>query len=73
MRRSFQVSNLQKINAFFSAYANKDVSAVGDVMAEDIVWRIPGHHSLAGEDRRAGGTMSWIIIAAGALRVAGWI
>lgn len=45
------MSNLQKINAFFSAYANKDVSAVGDVMTEDIVWRIPGHHPLAGEKR----------------------
>lgn len=45
------MSNLQKINAFFSAYANKDVSAVGDVMAEDIVWRIPGHHPLTGEKK----------------------
>jgi ketosteroid isomerase-like protein len=43
------MSNLSKIQDFFSAYAAKNVSAIRDVMAEDIVWRIPGHHPLAGE------------------------
>lgn len=43
------MSNLPKIAAFFSAYANKNVAAVAEVMHEDIVWRIPGHHPLAGE------------------------
>lgn len=45
------MSNLEKIGAFFEAYANKNVSAAGDVMAADVVWRIPGHHPLAGEKR----------------------
>ncbi|MQA18093.1 nuclear transport factor 2 family protein [Rugamonas rivuli] len=45
------MSNLQKIGALFEAYASKNVAAVSDVMAEDIVWRIPGHHPLAGEKR----------------------
>jgi len=45
------MSNLSKIQDFFSAYAAKDVSAVSGVMAEDIVWRIPGHHPLAGDKR----------------------
>lgn len=43
------MTNIDKIQAFFSAYANKDVAAVRDVMASDIVWRIPGHHPLSGE------------------------
>lgn len=43
------MTNLEKIQAFFTAYANKDVTAVRDVMANDIVWRIPGHHPLAGD------------------------
>ena len=42
------MSNLSKIQSFFEAYARKDVAAVRDVMANDIVWRIPGHHPLAG-------------------------
>jgi ketosteroid isomerase-like protein len=45
------MTNLEKIQAFFAAYAKKDVSAVKSVMAEDIVWTIPGHHPLAGPKR----------------------
>jgi uncharacterized protein len=45
------VSNLAKIQALFTAYANKDVAGVRDVMADDIVWHIPGHHPLAGPKR----------------------
>ncbi len=45
------MSNLNKIQSFFEAYARKDVAAVRGVMADDIVWRIPGHHPLAGEKR----------------------
>jgi len=43
------VSNLPKIGALFEAYANNNVAAVRDVLAENIIWRIPGHHPLAGE------------------------
>ncbi len=43
------MSNLLKIQDFFSAYAAKDVAAVSGVMADDIVWRIPGHHPLSGD------------------------
>lgn len=42
-------SNLSKIQSFFTAYAAKNVAAVRAVMADNIVWRIPGHHPLAGE------------------------
>ena len=45
------MSNLPKITAFFTAYAAKDVSAIRGVMADDIIWRFPGHHPLAGEHR----------------------
>jgi hypothetical protein len=34
--------------ALFAVYARKDVTAVQSVMAEDIIWRISGHHPLAG-------------------------
>ena len=43
------MSNLSKIQEFFSAYAAKNVAAVRDVMSDEIVWRIPGHHPLAGD------------------------
>jgi uncharacterized protein len=43
------MSNLPKIKALFEAYANKNLAAVSAVMAEDIVWRIPGHHPLSSE------------------------
>ena len=45
------MSKLEAINRFFDAYSRKDVGAVREVMAEDIVWRIPGHHPLSGPKR----------------------
>src|SRR2546421_8276910 len=42
------MSNLAKIQAFFTAYAQKNVAAICEVMADDITWAIPGHHPLAG-------------------------
>jgi hypothetical protein len=44
-------THLSKIQDFFNAYASKNVAGVRSVMADDIVWRIPGHHPLAGEKR----------------------
>jgi ketosteroid isomerase-like protein len=44
-------THLSKIQHFFNAYASKNVAGVRSVMADDIVWRIPGHHPLAGEKR----------------------
>ena len=40
--------NLQVIERFFAAYAAKDVGAVREALAPDVVWRIPGHHPLSG-------------------------
>ncbi|MCE4557970.1 nuclear transport factor 2 family protein [Roseateles cellulosilyticus] len=45
------MSNLQRVQAFFAAYASNDVAGVRAVMADDIAWTIPGHHSLAGTKR----------------------
>lgn len=45
------MSHLPKIQALFSAYAEKNVAAVRDVMSEDIEWTIPGHHPLSGTKR----------------------
>ena len=41
-------TNLSRIQAFFTAYADHDVAAVREVMSDNIVWHIPGHHPLAG-------------------------
>lgn len=40
--------NLLIIERFFAAYGAKDVGAVREVLAPDVVWRIPGHHPLSG-------------------------
>lgn len=45
------MANLEAISRFFDAYARKDVGAVRRVMADDIVWTIPGHHPLSGPKR----------------------
>ncbi len=45
------MSNLQTIEAFFAAYAAKNVPGVRDVMTDDVTWLIPGHHPLAGTKR----------------------
>lgn len=42
------MSNLKTIEAFFAAYAGKNVAAIREVMADDISWSIPGHHPLSG-------------------------
>lgn len=45
------ISNLNKIRAFFAAYAAKDVAGVSALLAPDISWVVPGHHPLAGTKR----------------------
>ncbi len=45
------MSNLEKIQDFFTAYAAKNVAGIRNVMADDISWTIPGHHPLAGTKR----------------------
>ena len=45
------MTNLTKINDFFTAYASKNVAAIRGVMADDIIWRIPGHHPLSVEKK----------------------
>jgi hypothetical protein len=45
------MTKLDAIRGFFEAYARQDVGAVQEVMADDIVWTIPGHHPLSGPKR----------------------
>lgn len=40
--------NLTLIHDFFTAYANNDLDAIGNILAEDIKWHIPGKHPLSG-------------------------
>ncbi|MFT3703250.1 MAG: nuclear transport factor 2 family protein [Agriterribacter sp.] len=42
-------TNIELINAFFSAYAKRDIEAVNQVMDENAVWFFPGHHAFSGK------------------------
>ena len=46
--------NIQLIRDYYAAYATGDPEAVRPFLADDVVWRIPGHHPLAGEKRGQG-------------------
>lgn len=43
--------NIQVIRDYYAAYSTGNPEAVRPYLASDIVWRIPGHHPLAGEKR----------------------
>lgn len=40
--------NLLLINDFFTAYGSNDLNGIKKVLAEDILWHIPGEHPLSG-------------------------
>lgn len=40
--------NIKVVQDFFAAYAANDLEAISRVMAEDVVWHIPGRHPLSG-------------------------
>ena len=42
---------LAAIARFFTAYAEKDLATIADVLSEDVEWTIPGHHPLSGTKR----------------------
>lgn len=46
---SQEQANIQLIQDYYAAYAEEDIEKVKSFFAPDIVWRIPGHHPLAGE------------------------
>jgi ketosteroid isomerase-like protein len=41
--------NVALIRDYYAAYATGDPEAVRPFLAPDVVWRIPGHHPLAGD------------------------
>jgi nitrous oxide reductase len=45
--------NVTLIKQYYQAYGSGDLDAVRSIFAPDIVWRIPGHHPLAGVKRGA--------------------
>lgn len=45
------VANVQLIQDYYAAYAQGDPELLRPFLADDVVWRIPGHHPLAGEKR----------------------
>ena len=40
--------NLDRIDQFFAAYAQRDLAGLREVWAEDARWIFPGHHPLSG-------------------------
>lgn len=40
--------NISIVQKFYECYASGDLEGMKGVMAEDVEWHIPGHHSLAG-------------------------
>lgn len=42
-------ANVQLIRDYYAAYATGDPEAVRPFLHEDVVWRIPGHHPMAGD------------------------
>jgi ketosteroid isomerase-like protein len=43
--------NVALIKRYYEAYAKSDLATIREVLAPDIVWRIPGHHPLSGTKR----------------------
>lgn len=43
--------NIQLIQDYYAAYATGDPEAVRPFLHEDVVWRIPGHHPMAGDKK----------------------
>ncbi len=43
--------NVELIERYYATYAQGDPEALRPFFTPDIVWRIPGHHSLSGEHR----------------------
>lgn len=46
---SQEQANIQLIQDYYAAYAEGELEKIKSFFAPDIVWRIPGHHPLAGE------------------------
>jgi ketosteroid isomerase-like protein len=47
-------SNVQVVRGVFDAFGKGDMEAVGNALADDIVWRWPGRHPLAGDRHSKG-------------------
>ncbi|MFD9901039.1 nuclear transport factor 2 family protein [Mesorhizobium sp. NPDC059025] len=43
--------NIQLIRDYYAAYSTGNPEAVRRFLSSDVVWRIPGHHPLAGDKR----------------------
>ena len=46
-------ANIQLIEDYYAVYATGDLNKLRSFFAPNVVWRIPGHHPLAGEKRGA--------------------
>ena len=46
---SQEEANVQVIKDFYAAYATENPEAVRPFLASNVVWKIPGHHPLAGD------------------------
>ena len=44
-------ANAALLRRLFDAFAERDVAVVGELLAEDVVWTVPGEMPVAGEHR----------------------
>jgi ketosteroid isomerase-like protein len=42
------------------AFRDRDFDAIRSLIAEDIVWHVPGRHSMAGDIRGLGELVAWL-------------
>jgi uncharacterized protein len=50
---SQEQANIQVIQDYYAAYAAGDLGKIKSFFAPNVIWRIPGHHPLAGEKQGA--------------------
>ena len=44
-----ELTNIDVVNAFFSAYGKRDFDGLNKVLDEQVVWHFPGHHIFSGK------------------------
>jgi len=42
------------------AFRERDFDAIRSLVAEDVIWHVPGHHSMAGEIRGLDALIAWL-------------
>jgi len=52
--------NVENIRKRYDAFNNGDLAAVGDLLADDVVWHVPGRSPIAGDYRGREATLTYL-------------